>query len=263
MFTATGRATYLNDGHKLIESVIAASGWDLNRDTTVDDLSALKPGHLPPWRGLGRGGILEDQCDASGTCSQDGQTFKGIFFHHFVAFCASIDPLPVLASRAIDEAVLNQTKVSHDRACQKYSNWLRHNANAAMATRDQNGVFGMWWGAGIFPAAAVSESNDGVPHDAANVTDYRNYGLPDDGVWAELGQNRLWTPGGGKQAVSAVVPDPAQQVFRYRSRMAPQGTALMNKRQDPPIDPNSRGRNRTVETQQGGLALLRALWEIG
>ncbi len=28
-------------------------------------------------------------------------------------------------------------------------------------------------------------------------------------------------------------------------------------------DPNNRGRGRTVETQGGGLAVLRALWEVG
>jgi hypothetical protein len=30
---------------------------------------------------------LQDICDVDGTCSQDAQTFKGIFFHQLTLFC--------------------------------------------------------------------------------------------------------------------------------------------------------------------------------
>ncbi|KAJ2975502.1 hypothetical protein NQ176_g5486 [Zarea fungicola] len=88
LFGVTGDASYVEDGHKFVKSVIAATGWDLRSGEPVDTLTS---GTLPPWRGIGRYGILEEQCDASGTCSQDSQTFKGIYFHHLTAFCRPLD----------------------------------------------------------------------------------------------------------------------------------------------------------------------------
>lgn len=136
LWAATGNSSYLDEGHALVRSVIRATGWDTVGDRTVDDVRALPPGQLlPPWRGLGRGGILEEACDASGTCSQDGQTFKGIFFHHLTAFCA-----PVAAAGA--EAT--HARAAHGQACRAYLRWVEHNARTALGTRDEAGRFGMW-----------------------------------------------------------------------------------------------------------------------
>ncbi len=93
LWKATGHDGFLRDGHRLIQSVITATGYDLEDDRPIDDIDDLEPGQLPPWRGLGRAGVLEEQCDVSGTCSQDSQSFKGIFFHHLTAFCAPLDIL--------------------------------------------------------------------------------------------------------------------------------------------------------------------------
>lgn len=59
----------------------------------------------------------------------------------------------------------------------------------------------------MFGGVGVSRWRDGVDHEAANVTEYRNQGTPRDALWGN---------GGG----------------------------------------------RTVETQAGGLAVLRAYWEL-
>jgi len=60
LWSVSGSASYLEDGHRLIQSVIRATGWNLKENKPVDDLKHLGPGQLPLWHGLGRGGILEE-----------------------------------------------------------------------------------------------------------------------------------------------------------------------------------------------------------
>jgi hypothetical protein len=262
LWTATSSPTYLVDGHDLIQSVIAASGWDLEGSRPVDDLSKYDPGKLPPWHGLGRGGIMEELCDASGGCSQDSQTFKGIFFHHFKAFCSPIEPLNAEEGMVVDREAYQQITTAHDAACQEYKGWVEHNAKAALATRNSEGLFGMWWGAGIFPNRMVTKDTDGIPHSEANASDYRTYGLPDDGVWAPAGQTHIWTPNRPVHIESSEIPgffsNPFQQVLGKPSGAGRASWA--NRRRTG--DPNSRGRGRTCEVQHGGLTLLRAWWDL-
>ncbi|KAM0669853.1 hypothetical protein ACQRIU_000248 [Beauveria bassiana] len=230
LFSVTGDPSYVEDGHRFVRSVIAATGWDLQRGKPVD---GLRGGQLPPWHGLGRYGYLEDQCDASATCSQDSQTFKGIYFHHLTAFCR---PLELTHGKTeVNEQAFVQVRQAHAASCRRYINWIKHNADAALKTRDGNGHFGMWWGANVFMVNAA-RSADGIDHFAANKTDYRNEGTPRNQLW---GVDDGFVPGGGNATTSVGTQFSA-------------GSS----------DPNSRGRGRTVETQAGGLALLRAYWEI-
>lgn len=231
LFSVTGDPSYIEDGHKFVKSVIAATGWDLQSGKPVDSLSS---GKLPPWKGLGRYGFMEDQCDASATCSQDSQTFKGIYFHHLTAFCRPLELTH--GSTKVNEQALMQVRQAHAASCRTYIDWVKHNADAALKTRDGNGHFGMWWGANVFNVNAA-RSADGIDHFAANKTDYRNEGTPRNAVW---GVQDVFVPGGGNATAGA----------SSQTSSADSG------------DPNSRGRGRTVETQAGGLALLRAYWEI-
>jgi len=240
LYEVTGDQRYLHAGHTLIHNVIKATGWDMKRNTTIDDLSKLHHGFLPRWHGLGRAGILEDACDMLGECSQDAQTFKGIWMHHFTAFCAPLEP-------QIEERFLGHNReayadinLQHVKACRAYAGWLRHNANAARKTRDQYGRFGMWWTAGLLNRVTASDIQiepDAVPP-SENVVDYRNVGVPNDSVWKTV-------------EVPAPSPEDSQQ-----RPLRPQKRGVIV------ADVNDRGRGRTVETQSGGLALLRALWEI-
>ncbi|KAI9874086.1 MAG: hypothetical protein M1830_010210, partial [Pleopsidium flavum] len=172
LWESTGARSYLEDGHTLIRNVIAATGWH-NRHTE----------RRQRWAGLGRNGILQEACDASGMCSQDGQTFKGVFFHHLALFCA---PLPTEAMTVgITSAAGREDWTLHERSCKGYVAWITHNARAAYATRDEDGVFGMWWGPG-YRGPDGGDSDDSRNHEEdfhSGAVDYRNAGVPGDGIW--------------------------------------------------------------------------------
>jgi len=165
-----------------------------------------------------------------------------------------------------------RVKAAHAEACSSYVGWVRHNALAALETRDERGLFGMWWGAGIFKGVLVTTDNDGINHSATNTTDYRNQGTPEDGTWGERGR---WLPGSGgvgriRQESLYQPDDGAEQVLSRNDRSTQDGhvnqTSPVRRnadlRDDSSDDPNGRGRGRRLETQIGGLALLRAYWEM-
>ncbi|KAL8668870.1 MAG: hypothetical protein Q9168_006515 [Polycauliona sp. 1 TL-2023] len=239
LWEATGSRAYLEDGHQLIHNVIAATGWN-TRGT--------------PWRwqwsGLGRNGVMEEACDSTGTCSQNGHTFKGIFFLHFTLFC---NPLPQTGRSEGDFktfAADNDLLVWHHWNCKKYGHWLRHNARAAYMTRDEEGEFGTWWG--VRGMNKHSNEDDmtqksGFEFPPDEGTDYRNDGVPVDEIWRR----------------------PEDQLWQLRRHDDEKGTTVLEKDTGGKEisganswDPNDRGRGRTVETQSGGLAVLRALWMI-
>ncbi|KAH8174617.1 glycosyl hydrolase family 76 domain-containing protein [Sarocladium implicatum] len=260
LWSVTGSASYLEDGHDLIQSVIKATGWNLHAGMPVDALESGKMGGLPLWRGLGRGGIMEERCDASGGCSQDGQAFKGIFFHHLTTFCAALDPITVAPGVTLDVEGFHRVKTAHSEACEHYLGWVRHNALAAMGTRDTAGVFGMWWGAGLFeeaPAPLDEDTNE------RNATDYRNLGMPHDDIWGTQHRFRPGTKAGDeKEASGRVAMGMEQTVMRPHSGSRQERRQAPEQKDSLTRDPNARGRGRTVETQMSGLSLLRAYWEL-
>jgi len=219
LYEATGAKSYLEDGHALVENVLAATGWDISSQSPLNS-------SLTKWYGLGRHGVLEDTCDARGYCSQDGQTFKGIFFHHLTLFCDHLPEHLVIPEDGTfsieDEDTLAEIRKWHDAQCGKYGSWIRHNANAALSTKDDEGKFGMWWGAPSKSSPQDGEIEVEIPEQAV---DYRNQGVPEE-----------W----GKRD----------------SSVRAEGKWIGVQ------DLNDRGRGRTLETQGGGVAVLRALWEV-
>jgi len=265
LWTATGSPSYLQDGHELIQSVIKATGWDLQKDEPVDAPPGFPPGWLPRWRGLGRGGIMEERCDASGTCSQDGQTFKGIFFHHLVAFCEGLEPPDLEADMFLDFRNYESIASAHSAACQSYKKWVGHNARAALSTRDEKGRFGAWWGAGLFENVQPTMESDGIPYDVPNTTDYRNYGIPHDLMWCSGDPDEIWAPNGAAYTTNAKAsgrfsPDNSGQKvlqpYEAGTQLSGRDDAARTR------DLNDRGRGRTAESHNGGLALMRAWWEL-
>ncbi|CAG8314176.1 unnamed protein product [Penicillium salamii] len=205
LWIATLSQVYLQDGYELVHKVLQATGWPhiSNRQ----------------WKGLGRGGVLEEACDASAACSQDGQTFKGIFFHHLAEFCRPLQPqekqfLAGAARSHPERDDWSEKYELHLQQCRTYGSWIDHNAQAALMTRDSEGKFGAWWGRGYRQL-----ETDGLLHSSplpVGAVDYRN---PDQDS------------------------EPLAASFITTT------------------DYNDRGRGRTVETQSGGIAVLRALYQ--
>jgi hypothetical protein len=202
LWLATRARSYLEDGNALVESVVRATGWP-----NVNN---------PRWAGLGRGGVMEEFCDHRGYCSQDGQTFKGIFFHHLSEFCRPMWPQEeaFLASESHATDFDRDVYDYHLARCAAYDKWVVHNSEAALATRNARGHFGMWW----------------------------RCGEPDDHTMAQIDHNTM-LPSGADDHLNPIPEnwsDLDQPIV--------------------PLDRNDRGRGRTVETQSGGLAVLRARW---
>lgn len=215
LWLATLSEDYLLDAHDLVGKVIAATGWP-------DTSSSV-------WSGLGRGGVLEDTCDSSGDCSQNGQTFKGIFFHHFAELCRPLRPQEVRFLESNSSSTSRDWRAVfrwHQGRCRLYRGWIEHNAKAALVTRNEEGKFGMWWGRGY----GVVDSTAGSARSPlpAGAVDYRN------GIQSEA-EEGLYGMG--------AIPPRRQKPVRISG------------------DPNERGRGRTVETQSGGVAVVRALYQ--
>ncbi|KAH6663163.1 glycosyl hydrolase family 76-domain-containing protein [Halenospora varia] len=257
LYEATGAKSYLDDGHQLVADVIAATGWSLKTSSPIDADSG-KNKTLGKWHGLGRDGIMEEACDAPGYCSQDGQTFKGIFFHHLTLFCSPLpDHLvlpgegsnlhPILAQESLEE-----TRKFHKKQCKQYSHWIKHNAKAALTTRDKDGRFGMWWGAPVGGRPGIGDGRKIRVELPDMAVDYRNGGVPEEwegrskGVVAKLNSLEMCP------CMPDVVRDIGDSVFVPQQSELGFGV----------LDLNDRGRGRTVETQGGGLSVLGATWGV-
>ncbi|KAL3422236.1 glycosyl hydrolase [Phlyctema vagabunda] len=235
LYEATNARSYLEDGHKLVQDVIAATGYDLKKDRSLEDWDKYSQ-HIPKWHGLGRAGILEEACDSGGYCSQNGHTFKGIFFHHFTSFCSQLPPHFVQPGETFNIRQYQIDKDWHDQNCMSYKGWVLRNAKAAIKTKNADGQFGTWWGA---PKSRPDlDVQVELPEGAV---DYINMGIP---------QNKEWVD--GKASSEATRHNMAFDAFTVELS----GNPVRGKR-----DLNDRGRGRTVETQGGGLSVLRAAWE--
>jgi hypothetical protein len=231
LWEATGNTTYLLDGYELIKNVIKATGYHSKRGQAVvhNELDGDK------WHGLGSNGILSELCDPSGSCNQDGQTFKGIFFHHLTAFCDPLPRAPVMSGSTYGAS--DNEATWHHNKCKSYTPWVVHNAKAALHTRDSKGRFGSYWGA---PDKFKSTSRS---HTLLDVTlpdgafDYRNFP-------ALL--NFLDIDDAPKSGLTT----PHSQIYQRAKPAGHDG------------DLNDRGRGRTVETQGSGLAVVRAMYEL-
>jgi hypothetical protein len=247
LWESTGNMHYLQDGHKLVRSVMAATGFNIttNKPSTGDPLDDA-------WHGLGRNGVLEELCDSSGTCSQDGQNFKGIFFHHFTLFCESLPLTPLIPG--ITYPASPELASLHRQSCKEYASWVARNAIAAMKTRDASGKFGGWWG-----HMGNSSVDVTVPLGAE---DYRNLGLGDPKKWGHGWAPILVPPtspdSGSSRSFRASVDhvEPVEFIGLDQSALALDASQFRSE------DANDRGRGRTVETQGAGVAVVRAMWEF-
>lgn len=258
LWEATGNISYLEDGHELVRSVILATGWsdpDISPSASFlkfktaeeQGLKQKKITISTAFNGIGSHGLLTEICDPSGTCTQNGQTFKGIFFHHLTAFCAPLPRRAVRPGKTVGAS--RELAMLHHNSCQSYTRWVVRNARAAMRTRDERGRFGSWWGAGEqdlselrIPQGAVDYRND-APGSNEKFSAARDDGDMGFGPWDEgYDADDEWDRWDG---------DEAEQQPKTRSS-----------RDSKVQDHNDRGRGRTVETQGSGVGVLRAMWEF-
>ncbi|KAF2723528.1 glycoside hydrolase family 76 protein, partial [Polychaeton citri CBS 116435] len=219
LWESTGNTSYLTDGHELIRNVIAATNWDIDE---------AAPSENEDWAGLGRRGVLEERCDPRGDCSQDSQTFKGIYFHYLRLFCEPLPLVPVFPD--ISHSADSSLAGLHRRSCIEYTPWVKHNAENALTTRDEYGHFGGWWAANINDEIDTSQTDRPL--------DYHNE------RWQNCKRNSK------SEVISRHFSEPKNQGSVKSSQVISKS------------DLNDRGPGRTVETQSGGVALLKCLWEL-
>ncbi|KAK2746734.1 hypothetical protein FQN55_005461 [Onygenales sp. PD_40] len=243
LWLATGNKIYLEDAHKLVENVIKATGWP--------DTSSQR------WQGLGRGGVLEEACDSSSRCSQNGHTFKGIFFHHFAELCRPLSPseegyisTQPDKSNVHDRSNQRADYEWHQNKCHSYHSWVQHNAKAAFVTKDKDGKFGMWWGRHYPDNGAGSMMTSPLPDDAI---DYSNEGPFADGDMHHPRLLRHLTYDDKYRSAPMKVGNPSTPV--HIGNKASESESRIAR------DVNDRGRGRTVESQSGAVAVLRALFQ--
>lgn len=236
LWEGTGNIDYLDDGHKLVRAVIRATGWEPG----YGPVEATTEEEATNWFGLGHDGVLTEICDPSGGCSQNGQTFKGIFFHHLTLFCAPLPLAPLIPGKT--HGATRAEAMLHRQSCKEYAPWVANNAQAALRTRDKQGRFGMWWGA---PKRQEDSAHEPDPEIPVGAVDYRNRAV---------------------RITDAYEPEAADEgpevplATTYEKEAEPRG------HEDEQVkvgrDLNDRGRGRTVETQGGGVAVVRAMWEF-
>jgi len=258
LYDATGNTKYLDDAYTLIDAVVAATGFG-NADADA-------------FLGLGRGGVMEDGCDSVGDCSQDVQSFKGAFFHHFNRFCNPLPAMPFV--EGVTFAVEDQDLLGRmsESLCERYVPWVARNAGAARDTKDQRGRYGGWWGpaygtpnetaiaAVVAPPAGAGQMKQCESCDGE--IDYRNDGKL-LGTFLDLAGVELDT-----RALEVDTRSSSDLQKRTPASSSLQGMGKVDAQtyvgvtQGVPPDVNDRGRGRTVETQAGALAVFNALYSM-
>ncbi|KAF3314002.1 hypothetical protein TWF173_005108 [Orbilia oligospora] len=227
LWEETGDKAYLEDGYQLIESVIESAG---------------KVGEMV------RADVLEDHCDSWGWCNQDQQAFKGIFFHHLTAFCS---PHPYTKTWKSKDEKHSPELNTHVEKCKTFFPFIGRNSIAAWTTRHRNSsVFGMWWSAPLFEKdpgfTDKLQSGDLEMRRDPNAVDLVNTNRGGD-----------WAIGATEAEVQLAR---SGKVVWEKEPKNGKPITQMNRMED---DLNDRFLGRTVETQTGGVGVMRAAWEIG
>ncbi|KAJ6264570.1 hypothetical protein Dda_0717 [Drechslerella dactyloides] len=225
LWEVTGNAEYLDDGYELVRSVVESEG---------------KIGELV------RKNVLEEHCDSWGWCNQDAQMFKGIFFHHLTAFCSPHPYAGTWNSTTEDHpAGLHE----HLERCKLFFPFVAYSAAAAWSTRHAvSAVFGMWWSAPLFEKEPEF-ANMLLRGEVELKRDHRAV----DRINGDRGRD--WSAG----ATEAEVRLAAEGQARWDADVEGEEAVHIAGQGDL----NDRFRGRTVETQSGGVGVMRAAWELG
>ncbi|KAF3212917.1 hypothetical protein TWF191_010392 [Orbilia oligospora] len=227
LWEETRDKVYLEDGYQLIESVIESAG---------------KVGEMV------RADVLEDHCDSWGWCNQDQQAFKGIFFHHLTAFCS---PHPYTKTWKSKDEKHSPELNTHVERCKTFFPFIGRNSIAAWTTRHRNSsVFGMWWSAPLF------EKDPGFT-DKLQSGDLEMKRDPKAVDLFNTDRGGDWEIGATEAEVQLAR---SGKVVWGKEPKNGKPITQMNRMEG---DLNDRFLGRTVETQTGGIGVMRAAWEIG
>ncbi|KAI6863709.1 Six-hairpin glycosidase [Hortaea werneckii] len=240
LWEATGNIQYLIDGYAFVETVINATGWYTSPSSSSGEGEEEEAGQ---WAGLGRNGIMEDYCDAPANCSQDNQIFKGIYFHHLDLFCEAL-PTRTPLVEGVTFTASPDLAAEHAGRCRGYLPWIRHNARAALATRNDAGVVGGWWGAGFVGKSQQAWPAYAVPKPEGSMDEKNEEWVLGEAPWKCQG----WHCQAGRQGSRAGGLVSADLM---------RGRSARNR------DVDDQGRERTVETQGSGVGVVKAAYDVG
>ena len=160
-------------------------------------------------------------------------------FHHLAEFCRPLraEERKFIDARATEDPEIYLKMRDQDamrmRRCIMYGEWVQHNAKAALKSVDRHGRFGTWWGKHSHKDLDAGAKR--YPALRTDEVDYRNARVPErqDHDYYDV------------SSMKDKHRDEGEKVVDYQ-------------------DPNRRGRGRTVETQSGGVAVLRAAlqWDV-
>ncbi|KAK0853863.1 hypothetical protein LTR29_011988 [Friedmanniomyces endolithicus] len=231
LWDSTGEKSYLDDGHAFISTTINATGWNDRSSPAAHQ-----------WAGLGRNGIMEDYCDAPANCSQDNQIFKGIYFHHLGLFCGPLPTSTPLVA-GLTKLATAELEASHSNKCASYLPWIEHNAHAALATRNDSGISGGWWGASYVNKTQEAWPTWAPPKPSGSIDLWNEPWVLRQPPWKCQGRHECSESGRGGGGMDSNGKRMAS-LFAHR-RMARR-------------DVNDQGLGRTVETQASGLGVVKA-----
>ncbi|KAF2186513.1 glycoside hydrolase family 76 protein [Zopfia rhizophila CBS 207.26] len=245
LWEGTGKLFYLEDGHRLIRNVIRATGW---KDSLLPTISfSATPKNRQSYRRQQRRPLdtttttLKRQEQTNPPLDWSGLGAHGILSEACDPFgtCSQngqtfksifmhhltrfCSPLPTTAaSPGHTYSASREIAALHRRSCNEYAAWVVHNAHSALKNRDKKGRFGGWWGA---------------------------HEYDEDGKVPDKRDAQRVIPVNATDYRNSLDGDPAGEV-EIRGIVGANG------------DLNDRGRGRTVETQGGGVAVVRAMWEF-
>ncbi|KAK0255100.1 hypothetical protein LTS09_009856 [Friedmanniomyces endolithicus] len=232
LWDATGEESYLEDGHAFVSTTINATGWNARSSSAAHQ-----------WAGLGRNGVMEDYCDAPANCSQDNLIFKGIYFHHLGLFC---EPLPTSTPLVAGLTKLASAELgsSHSKKCASYLPWIEHNAHAALATRNDSGIIGGWWGASYVGKTQEPWPIWASPKPSGSIDLWNEPWVLQQSPWTCQDLHGCYKDGRGGGSLSL---NGKRMAGLFAQRRAARRWAF-----------NDEGLGRTVETQASGLGVVKA-----
>ena len=133
-----------------------------------------------------------EECDCSGSCNKDGQTFKGTYLWHLSGFCATLPKPddPKNGSGRIKPWLKDQaTRSLYQQSCRGYEAWAKESAKATWVTSVEDGSMGSWWvrrSASSKPVDGPTDEGNDMPLEAppdSKGADYWNHGVLWDDIW--------------------------------------------------------------------------------